>query len=82
MSCRARRYWHDPFEILAVLRVRAIAGLENPALPHRLMETPLGQLPMPSQPYMDELPKGIIEQTRKDFPNVPSLSESRGWTTV
>jgi hypothetical protein len=69
-------YWYDPFEILAVLRLRAMNGLENPALPHRLMETPLGQLPEPSQPYMDDLLKGVIEQARKVFPDLPSISRS------
>lgn len=49
-----RAFWYDPYEILAVLRLRSSAGLDNPALDHPLMNTPLGRLQAPSAPVLDE----------------------------
>ncbi|WP_198115219.1 hypothetical protein [Massilia rhizosphaerae] len=48
-------FWYDPYEILAVLRLRASAGLDNPALGHPLLDTPLGRLQGPSAPVLDEV---------------------------
>jgi len=56
-----------PFEILAVLRIREILGLPNPALDHPLMATAFGTLPGPSAPYRDALLDGVIRQARAEF---------------
>jgi hypothetical protein len=50
-----RAFWYDPYEILAVLRMRADAGLDNPMLDHLLMNTPLGRLQTASKPMLDEV---------------------------
>jgi hypothetical protein len=59
-----------PFEILAVLRVREILGLSNPALDHPLMATAFGVLPEPGEPYRDALLDGVIRQARSEFPQL------------
>jgi hypothetical protein len=56
-----------PFEILAVLCVREILGLPNPALDHPLMAAAFGTLPGPSEPYRDALLDGVIRQARAEF---------------
>ena len=65
---------YDPFEILAVLRLRQLAGLENPVLDHPLMNTPLGKLHEPVPPvYTDELLEKVIEKMQQMF--YPGLAE-------
>jgi hypothetical protein len=61
--------YYNPFEILAVLRLRLLRNLDNPALNHPLLETPLGQLQPISEPIVDDflgalLIRGRQEETR------------------
>lgn len=61
---------YDPFEILSVLRLRETLGLPNPELDHPLMNTPLGKLPEPSEPYMDELLEGVLARACDELPEL------------
>jgi hypothetical protein len=61
---------YDPFEILAVLKLRDMHGLPNPTLDHPLMNTPLGQLPPSVPPYSDELLEGVLARARQEFPDL------------
>jgi hypothetical protein len=63
-----RAFWYDPYEILAVLRLRASAGLDNPALDHPLMNTPLGRLLPPSAPVLDEVLAAAVARVRPNDP--------------
>jgi hypothetical protein len=56
-----------PFETLAVLRLRMLHGLKNPALDHPLMCTPLGALPEVTKPYTDKLLESVLKQARREF---------------
>jgi hypothetical protein len=58
-------FWYDPYEILAVLRLRASAGLDNPALDHPLLDTPLGRLQGPSAPALDEVLAAAVARVRQ-----------------
>jgi hypothetical protein len=63
-------FWYDPFEVLTVMKLRQLQGLENPTLEHVLMDTPLGKLPAPVPPYSDALLDGVLARirlTRADF---------------
>jgi hypothetical protein len=60
-----RAFWYDPYEILAVLRMRADAGLDNPKLDHPLMNTPLGRLLAPSAPVLDEVLAAAVARVRQ-----------------
>lgn len=66
--------WHgvhyDPFEVLAVLKLRELHSLPNPVLDHPLMNTPLGRLPAPTEPYSDELLDGVLARARMEFPDL------------
>jgi hypothetical protein len=59
-----------PIEILAVLRLRELIGLENPKLDHPLMNSPLGVLPPPQPWYTDELLDNFEAILRKDLPQM------------
>jgi hypothetical protein len=59
-----------PIEILAVLRLRELIGLENPKLDHPLMNSPLGVLPPPQPWYTDELLDNFEAVLRKDLPQM------------
>lgn len=61
-------FWYDPFEVLAVLKLRELRGLANPALDHTLMNTPLGKLPAPAARYSDALLDGVIDRVRVTQP--------------
>jgi hypothetical protein len=59
-----------PFEVLSVLRMREMAGLENPALTHYLTETPLGRL-LPVQPlHQEELMDAVVVRAREVLPDL------------
>lgn len=62
--------FYVPFEILSVLRLRQTLGLPNPELDHPLINTPLGKLPEPSEPYTDELLEGVIARACDEFPEL------------
>jgi hypothetical protein len=58
-----------PIEILFVLRLREIIGLENPSLDHPLMESPYDRLPEPQPPYIpDEPARETLARVRTDWP--------------
>jgi hypothetical protein len=59
-----------PIEILAVLRLRELIGLQNPKLDHPLMNSPLGVLPPPQPWYTDELLDNFEAILRKDLPQM------------
>lgn len=59
-------FWYDPFEILAVLRLRSLQGLDNPVLDHPLLRTPLGTLPPVSAPREDELLAAVVARFRRE----------------
>jgi hypothetical protein len=61
-------FWYDPFEVLAVMKLRQLQGLENPVVDHLLMNTPLGKLPEPVPPYSDALLEGVIARVRLTHP--------------
>lgn len=62
--------WYVPFEILSVLRLRQTLGLPNPELDHPLMNTPLGKLIEPSEPYTDDLLQGVLARACAEFPEL------------
>jgi hypothetical protein len=62
-------FWYDPFEVLAVMKLRQLLGLENPVVDHLLMNTPLGKLPEPVAPYSDALLEGVIARVRLTNPD-------------
>lgn len=63
-------YWYYPFEILSVLRLRQTLGLPNPELDHVIMNTPLGKLMEPTEPYTDELIEGVVARACLEFPEL------------
>jgi len=62
-------FWYDPFEIVAVMKLRQLHGLENPVLDHLLMNTPLGKLPDPTPLYTDDLLDGGVPRIRPTPPD-------------
>ena len=64
----SNEYWYDPFEILAVLRLREHEGLPNPRLEHPLLATALGELAPLTHPYSDDLLEGVLAQARRQEP--------------
>ncbi|AMP16358.1 hypothetical protein CPter291_4127 [Collimonas pratensis] len=59
-----------PIEILFLLRLRELIGLQNPVLEHPLMESPFDKLPIIQTPYMpDELVIGTLSRVREDWPD-------------
>lgn len=62
-------FWYDPFEVLIVMKLRQLLGLENPVVDHLLMNTPLGKLPEPVPPYSDALLEGVIARGRLEYPD-------------
>lgn len=65
-----RAWWYDPFEILSVLYLRKLEGLENPVLEHPLLATPIGMLPAIAPKYSDELLEAVITQACKERPEL------------
>ncbi|HJV52640.1 MAG TPA: hypothetical protein VJ652_14330, partial [Noviherbaspirillum sp.] len=65
-----RALWYDPFEILSVLYLRKLEGLENPVLEHPLLATPIGMLPAIAPKYSDELLEAVITQACKERPEL------------
>ena len=63
-----KAWWYDPFEILAVLYLRTLAGLVNPVLAHPLLATPIGVLPAAAPVYHDDLLEAVIRQANKERP--------------
>lgn len=72
----SRRVWfdlstgdwdYDPFEVLAVMRLREQAGLAIPELDHPLMATPLAALPGRTAPYTDELLEAVVRRLQADL---------------
>lgn len=63
-------FWYDPFEVLAVMKLRQLQGLQNPVLDHMLMNTVLGKLPEPVVPYSDALLEGVIARARLTYPDL------------
>jgi hypothetical protein len=59
--------WYDPFEVLAVLRLREALGLANPVLVHPLLATPLGTLPPVTPLSSDELLDAVLAQARREI---------------
>jgi hypothetical protein len=62
-------FWYDPYEILLVMKLRQMEGLENPVLDHLLMNTPLGKLPEPAPLYTDELLGGLAKRMKIIYPD-------------
>ena len=56
-----------PVEILFVLRVRQLLGLDNPDVDHPLLNSPLGKLPETKCSLSAELTL-ILERIKKEFP--------------
>jgi hypothetical protein len=65
-----RAWWYDPFEILAVLYLRNLEGLDNPVLEHPLLATPIGALPAIAAKYSDGLLEAVIDQACKERPEL------------
>jgi hypothetical protein len=63
-------YWYTPFEVLIVLKLRELIGLQNPELSHPLLATPLGQLPQPVPAFTDELLESVLFQARRESPDL------------
>ena len=61
---------YDPFEVLAVMKLRQLQGLPNPVVDHLLMNTVLGKLPQPVAPYSDALLEGVIAKARLEHPDL------------
>ena len=59
--------WYCPYEILSVLRLRAILELPNPTLDHCLMATAWGVLPAVTSAYTDPLLDGVLERMRQEL---------------
>jgi hypothetical protein len=60
----------DPVEILFLLKLRELEGLQNPVLDHPLMASPFDKLPAPQSLFIsDELMKGTLARLHKDWPN-------------
>jgi hypothetical protein len=58
-----------PSEILLVLRLRKMTGLEIPSLDHPLMEPPFDRLPELQQPYIpDTFVQATLRRIREDWP--------------
>lgn len=57
---------YEPYEVLAVMKLREMHGLENPAIKHILTSTPLGQLPPETPEYTEPLLDDIYQQAKKD----------------
>jgi hypothetical protein len=71
--------WYDPFEIVALMKLRALAGLELPTLDHPILDSPLGHIPEPSVPYDDELLAAIRARVRTLHPDAgPDCCASAG----
>lgn len=62
--------WYDPFEIHALMRLRELEGLANPALDHVIMKGPLGALPAPTAAWHSDLLDGVVAQLRKFHPEL------------
>lgn len=65
-----RAWWYDPFEIVSVLYLRKLKGLENPVLEHPLLATPIGMLPAIAPKYSDKLLEAVINQACKERPEL------------
>lgn len=64
------RFPCDPVEILFVLKLRELEGLQNPVLDHPLMAPPFDKLPVPQSPFVpDKLMEGTLARLHKDWPN-------------
>lgn len=71
--------WYDPFEIVAVLKLRSLAGLKLPALDHPILDSPLGRIPEPSVPYEDKLIASVRARARVLHPDAgPDCCASAG----
>ncbi|RZL39811.1 MAG: hypothetical protein EOP35_02790 [Rubrivivax sp.] len=65
--------WYFPYEVLVVLRLREMAGLDTPsaeALAHPLTRTPLGQLPPLTPVYSEDTLDGVVRRLREEFADV------------
>ncbi len=62
--------WYDPFEIVGLLKLRSLGGLENPPLDHPILDSALGRIPEPSKPYDDDLLAAIRARARVLIPDV------------
>lgn len=67
-------WWYDPFEIVSVLYLRKLQGLDNPVLDHPLLATQIGMLPDIVPKYSDALLEAVINQACKER---PELAETR-----
>jgi hypothetical protein len=65
-----RTWWYDPFEILSVLYLRKLQGLDNPVLDHPLLATPIGAPYDIAPKYSDELLEAVIKQACKERPEL------------
>ena len=63
-------WWYDPFEIVSVLYLRKLEGLDNPTLEHPLLATSIGMLPAIAPTYSDELLEAVIAQACKERPEL------------
>lgn len=63
-------WWYDPFEIVSVLYLRKLQGLDNPVLDHPLLATPIGTLPDIVPKYSDEVLEAVLNQARKERPEL------------
>lgn len=61
--------WYDPFEIVGLLKLRSLAGLQIPTLDHPILDSALGRIPEPSTPYDDDLLAAVRGHARALHPD-------------
>ena len=59
--------WYDPFDILTIFQLRLSCGLDVPTINHLLMNTPLANLPEPTNHYSDDFLTKLIVQATTDY---------------
>ena len=63
------RLMRTPIEILMVLRLRELLGLQNPVLEHPLMSAPFDRLPLPRPSLVqDDVMQGTLRRVLEDWP--------------
>jgi hypothetical protein len=77
------RLTRTPLEILLVLRLRQLRGLENPSVHHPLMAAPFEKVPafIPVLEH-DELMVGTLKRAREDWPQFDKMTSFEAVTTL